>query len=190
MNSSKTMSFKDIQRFIKNQLLQKISSELSIDKFGIVSEADLQSTAYFHLKQYLKKNARYKIYNKIYLTQYGKSKGIYPDMVILRTRALPRIVLEFKEHSKLIKKHVKNDVKKLYHLRGMDHGYLIYLTREIDNSDVLTGRAREMIPSKYLEKVDPLVINAFDTIPPQKHKEWIKNWNKYSKLRIKKRKRS
>lgn len=178
----------DIETFIEKELVKKIFRELKYEKFGIVSETDLQSVAYLYLKKYLAKESRYKVYNKIYLTQSRKTNGIYPDIAILRKMSQPRITIEFKERHHLEKKYVINDMKKLYGLKGMQRGYLIYLTRETDkNSDNLTGHAEEM-GKKYLTKVTPLVINAFDKIPRSQHDKWEQKWKKYSKLRIKARK--
>ena len=179
---------RDIENFIENEFLKKISRELKYEKFGIVSEADLQSVAYLYLKKYLDRDPRYKLYNKIYLTQSRKSNGVYPDMAILRKIAQPRIAIEFKERHRLEKRYVISDMKKLYGLKGMQHGYLIYLTRDRDkNSDTLTGQAEEM-GKEYLNKVTPLVLNVFDKIPKPLHDKWQQKWEKYSKLRIKTRK--
>lgn len=179
----------DIDNYIQHMLVKKISRELSYKKFGILGEADLQTVVHGHLKKYLNKDKRkrYKIHNELYLTQSGKSRGVFPDIVIFRTMPHPRIALELKEHKKLQKKYVMEDVKKLFKFK-IHHAYLIYLTREENvTGDRLTGRAEEMIGRKYLKKVTPIIINSFDYIKKENVADWKKKWKKYSRLSINKR---
>jgi len=179
----------NIDSYILHTLLKKISQELSYKKFSILNEADLQTVVYGHLKKYLGKDKckRYKIHNNLYLKQFGKDRGVYPDITIFRAMARPRIALELKEHKTLQKKHVMKDVKKLFKFK-MCHAYLIYLTREENvTGDRLTGRAEEMIGRKYLKKVTPIIINSFDYIKKEDIEDWKRKWRKYSKLSINKR---
>lgn len=174
----------NLDNFIKNELKKRIWNELSLKKFRIVSEADLQAIVYLYLRRYLSKDARWKIYNKLYLSKPGKRTGIYPDIVIQRNQLRAKIAIELKEHRSLDIKRVRSDIKKLSKLPKMEHGYLIYLTRkkESNMSKLLTYQAQQKIPQRYLKKVTPVVINAYDNIPESEWNAWEEKWNKHSKL--------
>ena len=183
------ISSNDVKNFIENELKTRIFEELSLKEFRIVSEADLQSIVYLHLRTYLNKDPRWKIYNKLYLSKPGKNTGIFPDIVIQRNQLRAKIAIELKENRSLDIKRARKDSRKLSKLGRMEHGYLIYLTRQKDDhgSKKLTEICLQRIPSRYLKKVTPIVINAFDKIPKKEWTRWDKEWQKHSKLRIRSR---
>ena len=158
-------------------------SDLSYPELKIVSEADLQSVVYYHLRKFVCRDSSWKIYNKLYSSKRGK-KGVYPDIVL--SQFFPKIAIELKEHKSLQEKYVAPDAEKLYHLRKeIKYGFIIYLTRQKEEggSYTLTERARGYMPSRYKKNVTPIVINAYDKIPENEWKKWDEGWKKFSKLR-------
>lgn len=177
------LSSKEITLFIKNELPNKIMADLSYDRLRIVSEADLQSIVYYHLRKFLCKDNSWRIYNKLYSSKRGTS-GVYPDIVL--SRCFPKIAIELKEHKSLQKKYVIHDTQKLYRLRKkIKFGFIIYLTRQKrhEGSSAFTDRAEGYMPSRYKKNVTPIVINAYDKISEKEWEKWEEQWNKFSKLR-------
>ncbi len=179
---------KEIILFIQNELHKKIIRDLRYHEFKIVSEADLQSVVYYHLRKFLCKDESWRIYNKLYSSRRGRA-GVYPDIVLLK--CFPKIAIELKEHKSLQKRYVVSDAKKLHRLRErIKYGFIIYLTRQKPQggSSAFTDRAKEWIPSRY-KNIIPIVINAYDEIPVDGWENWEKQWNKFSKLRQRHRQR-
>jgi len=68
----------------------------------------------------------------------------------------------------------------------MEKGYLIYLTRQKKKDSKKLTKECELESEKYLDKVTPIVINAYDGIPKKDWNRWERKWEKYSKFRMKK----
>lgn len=171
----------DLQRFIKNELKQKIVRDLKNSR--IFNEADLQSNVYLHLRKYLKNDNRWKIYNQPYITKmWGGRKTIkfFPDLVLAKTK--PRISIELKEKKSVKKTQIINDAKKLYKLRKQNvirKGFVIYLyqnSRENNEQDI--QKEVNFWTKKYSPYVNCIMINAIQHISKGKQELWIKQWNK------------
>ncbi len=177
-----SISTKQVNEFIEDMLVMEIFHDLSDVKLKIISEADLQSIVYFHLRKFLEKDSRWKIFNKQPIKRSGRG-GIYPDLTLFRS--LPKIAIELKEHSRLGKKDVKMDANKLLSLRkSFKKGYIIYVTRENkSNSDQLYGKANtwlEGINKNNKNYVTALVINAFDKMDPKTKIKYVRLREKYA----------
>ena len=172
---------RDLQKFIKNELKQKIVKDLK--KSRIFNEADLQSNVYLHLRKYLKNDNRWKIYNQPYITKmWGGKKTIkfYPDLVLAKTK--PRISIELKEKIYIKKTQIIKDAKKLYKLRMQNvirKGFVIYLYQNSKkNNEQEIQKEVNFWIKKYSPYVYCIMINAIQHIAKNKREQWVKQWKK------------
>jgi len=172
---------RDLLRFIKFDLKQKISRDLKNSR--IFTEADLHSVVYFHLRKYLKKDNRWKIYNQPNFSKiWGERKtiNVFPDLVLVKTK--PRIAIELKEKISVRESYIVHDAKKLHKLckkGAIRNGFVIYLYQNSKkNSEQEKQKEANFWIKKYSSHVYCIVINIFEHIPKNKQKKWIKQRKK------------
>jgi hypothetical protein len=97
----------------------------------IVCEAELQSFAWYRIRQFLKKNkgtAEFRVLNKPFL----RESHTYPDLVVFRNRK-PWAAIELKESKRLPEKTAEKEREKLKLARkaypSLKRGYLVYVAR-------------------------------------------------------------
>jgi hypothetical protein len=159
----------------------------------IYSEADLQSSVYYHLRRFMSGDPTWKVWNKYYIRRAYNGKSVfrmYPDIVLARvaSRSKPRIAIELKERKQIVRRRLSNDAAKLYTLwkRGIiRRGFLIYLfrNRKRSSSD-LQREISSWLPAKYHYRIFPIIINAYDHVPKRKHDDWTKRWNESARHKI------
>jgi len=127
-------------RLIRNFIEKELKEELKEDqkKFKILSEGDLQSCVYYHLREFIddKKITDWHVLNKLSMKKGGAAIKI-PDIVIVNMRpagvkVYPIFLIELKEDFTYFKSgRVEDDVKKLTklakeHGKQLEQTYFIY----------------------------------------------------------------
>ena len=111
------------QKEIKNFIEKSLVSKLKKDQKGlkILSEGDLQSCVYYHLRKKLKKMPNWHLLNKLYMGEKEEEKKV-PDIAIAYLNydgetVYPKFLIELKETigplSGNSKKGYKKDIQKL-----------------------------------------------------------------------------
>jgi hypothetical protein len=171
----------EISRFIEGELLQKIKTDLR--RYKIVSEGDLQSCVYYHLRRFLRKDKNWLIYNKTYFTD----NSVYPDIFIGKgkTKVRPKILIELKEKKAVKKSRIQRDAAKIHKLSQLRklNGYIIYLCRSKTADETATS-INEWVRSKYKRRIKVKIINAYDVIQKQKWSKFDKTWRLFAKIRL------
>ena len=192
-----------IRKFVEGSLQKRLENDQKDLK--ILSEGDLQSCVYFHLRKFIRQK---KIVDKWYLTNklpMGKQRKdkIFPDIVIMRMRdkklkekgnvVKPVFLIELKEHLKYAPRSVKSDLQKLakaskrwHHLQ---QSYFILATPDenMDSKTILqkmetirNNAMKEFARLKRHSTVIPIPVNAINQI---KGPEYVKWKIKYKELR-------
>tara|TARA_Y100000996_G_C22345749_1_gene570608 strand:- start:30 stop:662 length:633 start_codon:yes stop_codon:yes gene_type:complete len=120
MDNSRQIT-KEIQNFIEKKLVKRLKDDQK--NLMILSEGDLQSCVYYHLRREIKKKnyENWHVLNKLYMGEKEDEKKI-PDIAILYLKydgetVYPKILLELKETIGPLtpnsKKGYKKDIEKL-----------------------------------------------------------------------------
>ena len=190
------------KEIIKNFIEKKLQKKLEKDQkeLKILSEGDLQSCVYFHLRKFIcnkKFEENWYLTNKLPMGKQRKDK-IFPDIVIMRMKEKGKVVkpvflIELKEHSKYDSSSVKSDLRKLAKAsKRWDHlqqSYFILAAPDenMDSTTILqkmeTIRKNAMKEFARLtprDRIIPIPVNAINTI---KGPEYLKWKTKYKELR-------
>ena len=190
------------KEIIKNFIEKKLQKKLEKDQkeLKILSEGDLQSCVYFHLRKFIcskKFEENWYLTNKLPMGKQRKDK-IFPDIVIMRMKEKGKVVkpvflIELKEHSKYNSSSVKSDLRKLAKAsKRWDHlqqSYFILAAPDenMDSTTILqkmeTIRKNAMKEFARLtprDRIVPIPVNAINTI---KGPEYVKWKTKYKELR-------
>lgn len=128
-----------IQSFIERKMIKKLMNDQK--QYKIVSEGDLQSCVYFHLRRFFKSRNLDKWYvlNKLSMGKKEKSKK-FPDIVIVYMekkgkKSFPAFLIELKETINFKEKTAKDAIKKLEKLikkykRNLYQAFLFYACRD------------------------------------------------------------
>ncbi len=111
----------EIQNFIEKKLVKRLKEDQ--ENLKILSEGDLQSCVYYHLRQEIKKKnyENWHVLNKLYMGEKEDEKKV-PDIAIVYLKyggetVYPKILIELKETigplSLNSKKGYKKDIEKL-----------------------------------------------------------------------------
>ena len=189
-----------IKKFIEERLQKKLEKDQK--ELKILSEGDLQSCVYHHLRVLFRKKKISEIWyltNKLPMGKQRKDK-IFPDIVIMRMRdkrmkekgnvVKPVFLIELKEHSKYNSSSVKSDLRKLAQAskrwRHLQQSYFI-LAAPDENMDSKTILQKMKIirngvldRNKRRSKIIPIPVNTIHTIKGPKYKKWEA---KYKELR-------
>ena len=192
---------------IKNFIEKKLQKKLEKDQkeLKILSEGDLQSCVYFHLRKFIRSKKfveKWYLTNKLPMGKQRKDK-IFPDIVIMRMKdkrikkkgnvVKPVFLIELKEHLKYAPRSVKSDLQKLakaskrwHHLQ---QSYFILATPDenMDSKTILqkmesirNNAMKEFARLKRHSTVIPIPVNAINQI---KGPEYVKWKIKYKELR-------
>jgi len=160
-----------IQNFIENRLSRQLKRDQK--NLKILSEGDLQSCVYFHLRKFFDRNkiANWHIINKLSMGERTENKK-FPDIAIVYSkekgkRVYLSFLIELKEdYPHFSRRKTKIDLKKLItfikkHKRHLEQTYFIYSVldknykpKEIDQ------KISDMIPSTLLNYIIPITINV------------------------------
>ena len=192
---------------IKNFIEKKLQKKLEKDQkeLKILSEGDLQSCVYFHLRKFIcskKFEENWYLTNKLPMGKQRKDK-IFPDIVIMGMKdkrmkekgnvVKPVFLIELKEHSKYNSSSVKSDLRKLakaskrWHHLQQSYFILAAPDENMDSTTILqkmeTIRKNAMKEFARLtprDRIVPIPVNAINTI---KGPEYVKWKTKYKELR-------
>ena len=189
---------------IKNFIEKKLQKKLEKDQkeLKILSEGDLQSCVYFHLRKFIRSKKfeeNWYLTNKLPMGKQRKGK-IFPDIVIMRMKdkrikkkgnvVKPVFLIELKEHSKYVSSSVKSDLRKLAaaskRWRHLQQSYFILAAADenIDSKTMLTKmkiiRNDVLIPNEHRSKIIPIPVNTINTIKDPEYPKWK---TKYEELR-------
>ena len=196
--------FTEEKEIIKNFIEKKLQKKLEKDQkeLKILSEGDLQSCVYFHLRKFIRSKKfeeKWYLTNKLPMGKQRKGK-IFPDIVIMRMKdkrmkekgnvVKPVFLIELKEHSKYVSSSVKSDLRKLaaaskrWHHLQQSYFILAAADENIDSKTMLTKmkiiRNDVLIPKGHRSKIIPIPVNAINTIKDPEYPKWK---TKYEELR-------
>jgi len=176
---------KKIQNFIEKRLEGKLKKDQI--NLKILSEGDLQSCVYYHLRKFIDKNkiANWHLINKLPMGKKTESKK-FPDIAVVYTeeagkRVYPSFLLELKEDYRNFKPNrVARDLKKLStlakkHGNAVEQTYFIYSLLDKKHSPTEVNKMiSDMNPNKdgYLF---PMTINI---IGEKQYPREIENFEK------------
>ncbi len=163
--TNKIATFLESRRFTK-----KLKEDQKT--FKILSEGDLQSCVYYHIRTYLQKFPDWHLTNKLGMGKKEDSKK-FPDLAIVHMKGKGKIVspvflIELKEDFKVFKTtRIKHDIKKLDKLakkyeNDVYQSYFIYSTVYKNNSSKeINKKIEDWIPSFSKKKgyIVPITIN-------------------------------
>ncbi len=149
-----------IKNFIETELEKKLEEDQA--NLKIITEGDLQSLVYYHLKIFFgnEEIEKFYIFNKI------KLGNTYPDIIIsyMEPRGKPYVdfIIELKENYGFYKKDVNDDLKKLNKLAktGTWQTYFIYsvFERKPENQEKLDNLIKCSVEIKN-KSVIAIVVN-------------------------------
>jgi len=188
MKKSSKLDSRDVKRFVKTDLVKKISRDLRTLK--IVNEAEFEANAYLHLRRFLKKDKAWSIRVQKFITKtsYGnKTIRYFPDIVLERRK--PRVIVELKEKINLRKKYIRSDARKLQQLitkKETKYGIILYLFRSKDEKSDKEWQKEvtSWLPPRYRPRITCVVINEYSHVPKKDQKKWLKQWKKKSKRKF------
>ena len=182
--------------FIKNNLKKEIQKDL--EQYMISSEADLRSSVTYHIRNFIhaKRIDGWRLHTGLWIYPDAKTKKELRKSRVEIDVAVSRVVESFKGPSRVIGIELKEhgsvgpdkirDLKKLTVLKKhkmIKYGFMIYLYRgetaeRKENEAMLT-----VIPEKYLERIFPIAINAYETVEPRLQNKFDMMWEKTRDLR-------
>ena len=182
--------------FIKNNLKKKI--QIDLEQYMISSEADLRSSVTYHIRNFIhaKSINGWRLHTGLWTYPDAKGKKeleknrVEIDVAVSRVvegfAGLSRVIgIELKEHESVGPDKI-GDLKKLTVLinhKMIKYGFMIYLYRgetaeREENETMLT-----VIPEKFLERIFPIAINAYETVEPRLQNKFDRMWEKTRDLR-------
>lgn len=120
-----------VGEFIKNKLRDKLRDDLLNIK--IIKESDLQCCIYYHLRNFLQQDTRWKISTRIFVPHTGK----FPDIILFK-KDIPKIGIELKWNKKSLG---KKDRKSLHKLLEIGVNKVYYINVMIDKKFEETGKS-------------------------------------------------
>jgi len=155
--------------FIKNSLPTRLRTDQK--NYRIVSEGDLQSCTYYHLRKFLKPNKfpEWYILNKLSMGGRKSSKK-FPDIVIAWMANKPQgnyaaILIELKETITFRDEVALDELEKLetlIKLQKSEYGFLLYACRDTrpDKKEKHTDKIMERkIPKRWKKRLIAKTIN-------------------------------
>jgi len=192
-----TENIRKIRNFIEHKLENKLKKDQK--NLKILSEGDLQSCVYSHLRKLFDKNKMPNWYltNKLTMGSKKENKKI-PDIAIVRTKengryVRPVFLIELKEdYQKIRPKKILPDLKKLNSLVKknvyfVEKTYFIYSVLDQDNSPTDTeDKIYELNPNRD-DYLHVMVINTMWDKPkhPREKEIFIKKFERLRKFRPK-----
>ena len=170
----------EIQNFIKNKLVKRLKTDQK--NLKILSEGDLQSSVYYHLRREIKKKnyENWYVLNKLYMGEKEDEKKV-PDIAIVYLKydgetVYPKILIELKETigplSTNSKKGYKKDIEKLKKLmenKKIKKAYFLLAVlpdprKEGTSKTPFMYRTKEIeqtiSENKFSSRIEPIIINS------------------------------
>jgi hypothetical protein len=172
------LSIVKFHSFMRGSFRDSIRSAYKSHK--IFCEADLQSIAWYKIRQFLRRNeekkGKFRILNKPFL----RDCKTYPDLVVFRGKQ-PWVVIELKESKKMTVASASAERKKLTQARNkLNHkrGYLVYVAR--DGEDRALHGPKGKAAYHFFEV--PVVLSvSMDKAAIRLWRDEFKLWSKYVK---------
>ena len=187
---------------IKNFIEKKLQKKLEKDQkeLNILSEGDLQSCVYFHLRKFIRSKRfveNWYLTNKLPMGKQRKDK-IFPDIVIMRMKdkrikkkgnvVKPVFLIELKEHSKYVSSSVKSDLRKLAKAskrwRHLQQSYFILAAPDENmDSKTILQKMETMRNKIKVKKVFLISVNVFHKLKGPEPGKWKDKYKRLKKLR-------
>ena len=169
-----------------------------LESYKISSEADLRSSVTYHIRNFIhaKSIDGWRLHTGLWTYPDAKGKKelkktrVEIDVAVTSVPEMfkgpSRVIgIELKEHE-ILGDDAVGDLEKLTILKKhkmIKYGFMIYLYRgetaeREENETMLT-----VIPEKFLERIFPIAINAYETIEPRLQNRFDKMWEKTRDLR-------
>jgi len=180
-----------VASFIEKNLVTKIINDCKHNL--ISSEADLQSSIYFHLRVYFHDYENIRISSELSIRTKKKAKDIRVDIVISKiihtfAQMEPLVAIELKEHQE-VGPDLLEDIKKLQKLREkkiIKYGYMIYLCRSQYSQKQLQNEADGFVKTKYKERVIPIIINIYNYMNGVERTTFDRRWEQTKRYELSK----
>src|SRR5208282_5851806 len=164
----KNIKIKEAHNFIRKELPKKLQRDLRDLK--MVREADLESSAYFHLRSYLKSDSNWRIFAR----KHTKTTGHYIDLLLFR-KTTPRIAIELKWNRDSTNSKDEASLKKAIKKLNVNRSYFITTITSQEPS------WKEQLPYKIpIEPRRILSIYIPLGIPQEKNEDWNKRRQLYT----------
>jgi len=159
-----------IQNFIEHRLQGKLKKDQKSLK--LLSEGDLQSCVYFHLRKFIERNkiTDWHLLNKLPMGKRTESKK-HPDIAIMYSKekgqkVYPSFLIELKEdYQHFSRRRISPDIKKLVtlikkHRKNLEQTYFVYsvLDKKYSPKEI-NEKISEMIPDAQFDYLFPITIN-------------------------------
>ena len=181
-----------IKSYIENRLKRKLENDQK--DLRILSEGDLQSCVYYHLRVLIRKKKLSKLWyltNKLAMGKQRKDK-MFPDIVIMRKkdagRVKPIFLIELKEHESYHAQSVKDDLEKLKRASRRWHDvvqtYFILAApdKNLDSKKII--EKMETVRNKIkVRKVFLISVNVFHKLKGPEPGKWKDKYKRLKKLR-------
>jgi hypothetical protein len=172
------LSIVRFHEFMRNGFRDSIRAAYKSHK--IFCEADLQSFAWFEIREFLRRNeetkGKFRILNKPFL----RDCKTYPDLVVFRRRR-PWIVIELKESRRMTVASAVAERKKLLKARkklGHKRGYLVYVARDGEDRALHGPKGKA---AYYFFEVPVILSQVMDRAARKVWRAEFKLWSKYVK---------
>ena len=180
-----------IASFIEKNLVTKIIDDCKHNL--ISSEADLQSSIYFHLRDCFHDYENIRISSELSIRTKKKARDIRIDIAISKiihtfAQMEPLVAIELKEHQE-VGPDLLDDIKKLQQLREkkiIKYGYMIYLCRSQYSQKQLQNEANGFVKSKYKERVMPIIINIYNYMNGVERTTFDRRWEQTKRYELSK----
>ena len=182
---------------IKGYIEKRLQSKLEKDQkdLRILSEGDLQSCVYYHLRKFSEKKLSKYWYmtNKLAMGTQNVDK-MFPDIVIMRMRdggrSKPIFLIELKEQGEYGPGPVKDDLKKIkLAFKKWDdlvQAYFILAAPDEKNDSKKLKEEMETVRDKIkVKKVFLISVNVFHKMKGPEPEKWKEKYKRLKKLRQK-----
>jgi len=183
---------RNIAAFVKDHLIEKIIADLK--HLLISNEGDLQSSVYYHLREFLKGNKELRLSSELTIRPKRTTSDIFIDITISKiilTHKLmqPIVAIELKEHPGLEERDAKKDIKKLQMLRKrkiIKYGFLIYVCRSPYDENELQEEANSWVSYNFKSRIIPIIINIYDHLTGTETIKFDKRWEQTKRYELSK----
>jgi len=181
-----------ISRFVETKLVPRIIEDLRNNL--ISSEADLQASVAYHLREICKSFTDARISSQLPIRIRKNVSDIFVDLVVSKIVPQfaiiePVVAIELKEHQEIVDSDARKDISKLQKLRTLKiikYGYLIYLCRSQYKETELQDEVERIVKTKYAGRIKPIVINIYDHITGTERTLFDKRWEQTKRYELSK----
>jgi hypothetical protein len=163
------ITLSQVEAFVRKKAKLRLLLSIDMAQWRIVKEADVQSCTYYHLRRFLAKDKRWRIFCEKHSSQTGHFIDllICEDDLVGKTRGFkPRIAIELKWNLGRISKKDRDSLNRaVRHLR-VRKAYFITANHKVVNYQKMRKRKDERF------RIHELVVRLPEKLDPQ---EWQRN---------------